>query len=86
MIVARTKALTGIFGFESFLSVGQSTDGDRWVDLTGQGEATDATGIQLAGVLDNLFAYDGPLGANATKDGVSINVWAPTAQVIIVSS
>lgn len=46
----------------------------------GQGEATDATGIQLAGVLDNLFAYDGPLGANATKDGVSINVWAPTAQ------
>lgn len=45
-----------------------------------QGQATDATGIQVGGVLDDLFAYDGPLGANAIKDGVSINLWAPTAQ------
>lgn len=51
---------------------------------TGQGEATDASGIQVAGVLDSLFAYDGPLGAIATKDDVTISVWAPTAQVSIV--
>ncbi|KAG0630362.1 hypothetical protein M758_1G172900 [Ceratodon purpureus] len=44
------------------------------------GQATDATGIQIAGVLDDLFAYDGPLGANATKDGVKFDIWAPTAQ------
>lgn len=45
------------------------------------GEAADAAGIQVAGVLDDLFAYDGPLGANATEDGVKIDIWALTAQV-----
>lgn len=35
--------------------------------------------------MDDLFAYDGPLGANAIKDGVSINLWAPTAQVLSYS-
>lgn len=45
-----------------------------------KGQATDATGIQIAGVLDDLFAYDGPLGANVIKDGVKFDVWAPTAQ------
>jgi hypothetical protein len=48
---------------------------------TGHGAATDATGIQVAGVLDDLFAYDGPLGADATTDGVKFHLWAPTAQV-----
>ena len=48
---------------------------------TEKGQATDATGIQIAGVLDDLFAYDGPLGANVIKDGVKFDVWAPTAQV-----
>jgi len=28
-----------------------------------------------------MFSYDGPLGANATEDGVALHVWAPTAQV-----
>lgn len=36
----------------------------------------------MAGVLDELFAYDGPLGADATRDGVTFNLWAPTAQVL----
>ena len=48
----------------------------------GHGAPTDATGIQMAGVLDDLFAYDGPLGADAMRDGVTFNLWAPTAQVL----
>ena len=39
----------------------------------------------MAGVLDDLFAYDGPLGANVINDGVKFDVWAPTAQVIFRS-
>ena len=35
----------------------------------------------MAGVVDDLFAYDGPLGADATTDGVKFHLWAPTAQV-----
>lgn len=40
----------------------------------------DASGIQLPGVLDDLFAYDGPLGPVFTKEGVTLSLWAPTAQ------
>jgi pullulanase len=49
-----------------------------------------ATGMQIAGVLDDLFYYPGPLGvvfndrahgdSNSGADAISINVWAPTAQ------
>jgi hypothetical protein len=53
---------------------------------TEKGQATDATGIQIAGVLDDLFAYDGPLGANVIKDGVKFDVWSPTAQVTFKKS
>lgn len=45
------------------------------------GAPVDATGVQLPGVLDDMFSYDGPLGANATEYGVALHVWAPTAQV-----
>lgn len=45
------------------------------------GECTDATGLQLPGVLDELFAYNGPLGAVFAKESVSLYLWAPTAQV-----
>ena len=39
-------------------------------------------GLQLPGVLDELFFYDGPLGAHVSDDGTSIGVWAPTAQQV----
>jgi hypothetical protein len=39
-------------------------------------------GIQLQGVLDELYFYEGPLGANLEGGGVSIAVWAPTAQEV----
>lgn len=44
----------------------------------------DASGIQLSGVLDDLFAYDGPLGVVLTKKSVTLHLWAPTAQHVKV--
>lgn len=40
-----------------------------------------ATGLQLPGILDELFSYDGPLGALYEEETVSLYLWAPTAQV-----
>ncbi len=52
-------------------------------------KATDAggtlqyvTGLQIAGILDDLFYYSGPLGATFQRGKISINVWAPTAQSV----
>jgi len=40
----------------------------------------DATGVQIPGVLDDLFAYDGPLGVMWQDGAPTVTVWAPTAQ------
>jgi pullulanase-type alpha-1,6-glucosidase len=41
----------------------------------------DATGVQIWGVLDDLYATDEPLGVQFDADGVpTLSVWAPTAQ------
>ena len=42
----------------------------------------DATGVQLPGVLDELFAWDGPLGVTWAAGVPSLRVWAPTAQKV----
>jgi pullulanase len=42
----------------------------------------DATGLQAAGVLDDLFTYPGPLGVTFAGATPSIRVWAPTAQSV----
>jgi pullulanase len=47
------------------------------------GVALGATRVQLPGVLDDLYAYEGPLGA--TFDGgraPTLHLWAPTAQEV----
>eukprot|EP00850_Spirogloea_muscicola_P008399 SM000044S16046 [mRNA] locus=s44:698015:706548:+ [translate_table: standard] len=49
-----------------------------------EGKPVDATGIQLPGVLDDLYAYDGPLGATISDNAVCLHVWAPTAQAVRV--
>ncbi len=50
------------------------------VSAAGGGDLLDATGLQIAGVLDDLYPYDGPLGVSY-EDGVPVlRVWAPTAQ------
>ena len=44
------------------------------------GTPIDASSLQIPGVLDDLYAYDGPLGAEISGSGVTLRVWAPTAQ------
>lgn len=39
-----------------------------------------ATGLQLPGVLDDRYTYEGKLGALIHATGVTIRLWAPTAQ------
>ena len=46
------------------------------------GTVLDASGIQIPGVLDDLFFYDGQLGPMVGNAGVSAKVWAPTAQSV----
>ncbi len=65
-------------------SVGRAAEllkGALAVSITDEsGQLQDATGIQIPGVLDDLFTYDGPLGIE-WNDGIpTIRVWAPTAR------
>ncbi|RVW97678.1 Pullulanase 1, chloroplastic [Vitis vinifera] len=48
----------------------------------GGGQCNNVTGLQLPGVLDELFSYEGPLGAIFSKEAVTLYLWAPTAQVV----
>ncbi|KAF3434074.1 hypothetical protein FNV43_RR25177 [Rhamnella rubrinervis] len=50
--------------------------------LYSDGKCSNATGLQLAGVLDELFSYSGPLGALYSNEAVSLFLWAPTAQAV----
>ncbi|KAK9836409.1 hypothetical protein WJX84_012438 [Apatococcus fuscideae] len=46
------------------------------------GQPLAATGIQMQGVLDEGFYYDGPLGASEGGGGTHFGLWAPTAQSV----
>lgn len=50
--------------------------------LDKEGRVLDATGLQLPGVLDDLYAYTGPLGVTFEGDTPTLRVWAPTAQSV----
>ncbi|KAI3472654.1 hypothetical protein Pfo_029175 [Paulownia fortunei] len=50
--------------------------------LSSGGECTNITGLQLPGVLDELFSYNGPLGTIFSSEAVSLYLWAPTAQKV----
>ncbi|KAJ6821493.1 pullulanase 1, chloroplastic [Iris pallida] len=54
------------------------------VSLCVDGNCKSATGLQLPGVLDDMFAYTGPLGAVFSKEAIRIHLWAPTAQMVHV--
>ena len=45
-----------------------------------EGSLQDLTGLQIPGVLDDLFAYDGPLGITWDDEIPSFHLWAPTAK------
>jgi pullulanase len=44
------------------------------------GTALDGTALQIPGVLDDLYRYDGALGVTYDGDIPTLAVWAPTAQ------
>jgi pullulanase-type alpha-1,6-glucosidase len=46
----------------------------------GDGTPLDATSIQIPGVLDDLYYYDGPLGAEVGGGATTVRLWVPTAQ------
>jgi pullulanase-type alpha-1,6-glucosidase len=46
------------------------------------GRLVDATAVQLPGVLDDLFPYDGPLGPAFDDASPAIRLWAPTAHLV----
>jgi pullulanase len=48
----------------------------------GKGELLDATSLQIPGVLDDLYAYEGPLGATFTGGVPTLRLWAPTARSV----
>jgi pullulanase/glycogen debranching enzyme len=46
------------------------------------GLSVDATGLQIPGVLDDLYTYDGELGMTWEGDVPTIRLWAPTAKSV----
>lgn len=48
----------------------------------GSGNLIDATGIQIQGVLDDLYSYSGDLGVLYTEGIPTLKLWAPTAQSV----
>lgn len=46
------------------------------------GRPVDATGVQIPGVLDDLYPYEGPLGVMFDADVPILRLWAPTAQSV----
>lgn len=49
---------------------------------TQKSELFQATQVQIPGVLDDLFSFDGDLGATVDGNVVRFAVWAPTAQAM----
>ena len=47
-----------------------------------EGQLKDATGLQLAGMLDDQFSFDGKLGAMVNDSHIGVRLWAPTARSV----
>jgi pullulanase len=48
----------------------------------GGGASTDATSLQIPGVLDDLYTYGGRLGVSFSSRAPTLAVWAPTAHSV----
>jgi pullulanase-type alpha-1,6-glucosidase len=46
------------------------------------GELLDATSLQIPGALDDLYTYNGPLGATFSGLAPTLRLWAPTARSV----
>ncbi len=51
-----------------------------YLNINDEIEVISATGVQIAGVLDDLYTYDGELGPRFSDGQPAISVWAPTAK------
>ncbi|HEX4953267.1 MAG TPA: pullulanase-type alpha-1,6-glucosidase [Thermoanaerobaculia bacterium] len=49
---------------------------------TAGGDPVDATSLQIPGVLDDLYAYTGPLGVTWSDHLPTLRLWAPTARAV----
>jgi pullulanase-type alpha-1,6-glucosidase len=47
-----------------------------------EGRLTDATGLQIPGVVDDMFAYGGRLGVDWSEGRPTLRLWAPTAREV----
>jgi pullulanase-type alpha-1,6-glucosidase len=47
-----------------------------------QGASAGVTGLQIPGVLDDLYTYNGELGVSWDGDVPTLQVWAPTAKAV----
>lgn len=45
-------------------------------------KVVEATGVQVSGALDDLYAYQGPLGVEWKGSAPTLRLWAPTAQSV----
>jgi pullulanase len=84
-ILAKFPQLAGYTAFkikeEDLSKVPDILKGQFAVSVSGTGgKIKDATGLQIPGVLDDLYTYDGPLGVIYDGDTPTLKVWAPTAQ------
>lgn len=52
------------------------------VAYAADGTPTAATRVQVAGAIDALYAYDGPLGITYDEQTPTLHLWAPTARSV----
>ncbi len=86
-ILAKFPQLTGYAALkikdEDLAKVPDILKGQIAIASTGKGgKITDATSLQIPGVLDDLFAYDGELGVMFSDGVPTLKVWAPTAKSV----
>ncbi len=66
-------------GADEVEKVPQWLRGEVAVSVSEGTRLLDATGLQIPGVLDDLYAYDGPLGLAWEEGRPRFHLWAPTA-------
>ena len=83
-IAVKFPHLSGIPGFtipaDDLAQVPTILKGQTVVAAYVGGALVDATGLQIPGVLDDLYTYAGPLGVTFSAPTPTLHLWAPTAQ------
>ena len=67
---------------EDLLGIPDLLKGELLVARMNELAIAEATSLQIAGVLDDLFYFDGELGAQRTGDQIRFRLWAPTARSV----